>query len=330
MKYRGRELDPYRLWGEYVQFPPNIEENGEFAPLVYCPNPDHSNERSPAFQINVELPLVHCFTGCGISGNYAHAISIIEGITYAEADRRIRRCLRRDDAVGSEGVSRRSSEITREYKRPASFSPRGVYKRYLSPPAISYLDSRGIYAESIAKWELGFDVEEQRIVIPVHDSRGRLAFLIKRGIMENQHPKYLYDAGSNRSAVLFGLDKCDQGMIHSSGMVLVEGSLDAIRLHQHGLTNAVAILGSSVSSQQAKLISRSRPKRVFFMFDRDAAGVEAILKSVPKLRKVPLAVCRYPAHRYDPAELSKEEAYRAITKALGYLNFKRYAAQIQL
>src|SRR6187455_2241424 len=79
MNFRGRSIDPIKLWEGYVDFPPKLGE-GAFSPLVLCPNPDHDNTRSPAFQVNLNQPTVHCFSRCGIEGSYEHAICVIHGL----------------------------------------------------------------------------------------------------------------------------------------------------------------------------------------------------------------------------------------------------------
>src|SRR5262245_52303731 len=79
MKFQGREIDPIRLWSDYVEFPPNVKEDGEFLEKVVCPNPAHGTLKRH-FQINVRRPLVHCFAYCGISGSYEHAICMLEGL----------------------------------------------------------------------------------------------------------------------------------------------------------------------------------------------------------------------------------------------------------
>jgi hypothetical protein len=77
--FRGHAIDPVSLWSEYVEFPAHMDEDAEFSPLVFCPNPNHLNTGSPAFQINLRKPLVHCFASCGISGSYENAIAMVEG-----------------------------------------------------------------------------------------------------------------------------------------------------------------------------------------------------------------------------------------------------------
>src|ERR1044072_8000706 len=140
MKFRGREIDPIRLWSEYVEFPQNmkVDTNDEFLPLVVCPNPDHHTTKRH-FQINVKRDLVHCFANCGISGTYERAISIIEEVGPREARRRILRHSR----LGKVEVSRRSKR-TVEVVSDLDLSDFS----YLPPFALECLDARGISASS--------------------------------------------------------------------------------------------------------------------------------------------------------------------------------------
>src|SRR5213078_4334045 len=144
-------------------------------------------------------------------------------------------------------------------------------------------------------------IDEHRIVIPAHDENLHLRFLIKRALRPKDWPKYLYTAGFERTSLLFGAGFIDLGMVQSHGLILTEGSFDTIRLHQHGLANATGILGTGLSEQKRRTISRMRPKRIYFFFDKDAAGVVNIEIAARLLRKYPLYVVRYPARRSDPA-----------------------------
>jgi len=78
MNYRGRQIDPIRLWDKYVELPSQVDQRESFLHKVVCPNPNHSTFKRH-FQINLREPLVHCFAYCGISGTYEHAICVIEG-----------------------------------------------------------------------------------------------------------------------------------------------------------------------------------------------------------------------------------------------------------
>lgn len=333
MKFRGRDIDPVALWSEYVEFPSNTKEDGsEFSPLVFCPNPQHDNFRSPAFQVNLRLPLVHCFSRCGIGGTYEHAVAMIHGLyekhqvseATNERERTIRR--RKAEREARKIILRgaKTSVFTRVHdeKRPVAktkYARKLEYERFMPEAGLRYLKSRGVSGREISLWELGWDPENQRIVIPGNDENGRLRFLIKRAVKESQQPKYLYTEGFEKTSVLFGADTV---LKNPAGIILVEGSLDVIKLSKYGLP-AVGILGTGISDRQRSIISNLRPKSIFLMFDKDAAGVRNIEIAYEMLKHYPLHVCRYPKGKSDPAELSEKEAEHSIRGAIPILIWRK-------
>jgi 5S rRNA maturation endonuclease (ribonuclease M5) len=345
MRFRGRNIDPLKLWGNYVQFPPRMDTNDEFSALVQCPNPEHDTHKRH-FQINLRQPTVHCFAHCGISGSYEHAIAMIQGLyeRFPDGEREKRR---RDYKPGARArrqarklILRGSISSSRELGHPNSARRNervGLHDRIpavdvdsfsrLPELGLTYLERRGISASSIARFEIAWDATERRIVLPAHDHRGRLKFVIKRAVREKDHPKYLYSDESVKSSLLYGACFIDPGMIQSTGLIVVEGSIDCIRLHQHGLACAVATLGTGISRQQVEIIHRLRPKKVILMFDRDLAGVHGIQIAIKRLTKIPMYVARYPKGKDDPAQLTKEEAYRAVSRAMPMRDFKKNLPQ---
>jgi DNA primase len=317
MKYRGREIDPIALWSEYVEFPPNLDTSGPFLLLVRCPNPNHDTLKKH-FQINASEPLVHCFAGCGISGTYEHAIMLIEGVSRAEARKRILK-------HGREISGRTSDQDRKQRRQPQSVEvvqPDLSTYSYLPQIALEYLASRGISAPSISRWELGWNPETKRIVIPVRDGRKRLLFVIERAVREKDWPKYLYPKDAEKTSLLFGACEVDLGMINSFGVVLVEGSLDTIRLHQHGVSTAVGILGAYLSDRQAEIIMRMRPKLVYTFFDYDGSGANSTMQVRKKITRIPIWVCQYAkGGPTDPASMSRKEVERAVEKAIPYTKF---------
>lgn len=321
MRYQGRIVDAVALWEEYVEFPSSmrVDDQTVFLPLVVCPNPDHDTNKRH-FQINIRDGLVHCFAGCGISGTFEHAIAMCEGITRRQA----RKAILMHSRIGKAPVrkkrdAKKTPEITISLD---DYSP-------LPASAIEYLRMRGITDASIAKWQLRWDVEELRIVIPVFDQRGRIPFVIKRAVREKDQPKYLYwPEGCERTAVLFGLDKINPGMIRSDGIVLVEGSIDAILNHQNGITNTAGVLGSRLSEIQAQMIANARPRRIITMFDADSSGIGATISVRKHLRSTPIKVVKYPKGKTDPAELSQKEAQRAYSRAVPYVKFQQSVTRL--
>jgi hypothetical protein len=322
VRYRGREIDPVALWDRYVEFPAGMDREDMFSPLVFCPNPAHDNTASPAFQVNLREPLVHCFSRCGIEGTYEHAIAIAEGLyekfnvheamTKQETIARSNRARREAKKIilrGATGISHRPHQPRATIQRPKTVVL--DYQHFLPPVAVEYLRKRGIDESAISFWEIGWDKDEKRIVIPAHDENGKLKFLIKRAVLTAQNPKYLYSQDAVKTALLFGAGKVEP----QTTIVLTEGSFDVIKLTQHGF-NAVGILGSGISDRQVEILSRLRPKRVVLMFDKDIAGVKNIENAMLKLKKYPLFVCRYPKGKSDPAELKRSEAHYSVENAV--------------
>jgi len=323
VRYRGREIDPISLWAEYCEVK---EGEGPFLPLTYCPNPEHDNSRSPAFQINIDKPLVHCFAGCGISGTYEHAIGVITGDDKRAVRKRILRHSRIQGSKRIPSKRRRSGGRSDRVRDDGQLVERldDISRfSYLPPFAVEYLDNRGISSGSISRWELGWDQDSQRIVIPVRDARGVIRMHINRAVKPHDFPKYLYTEGVDKTSLLFGAWQIDPGLVESQGLIVVEGSIDCIRLHQHGFKNTVAILGTYVSEIQSEIIAAFRPKRITLMFDKDIAGIAGITRAKQMLKKTPLYVARYPAGISDPAELDRKGARRVIERSVSIMKFNR-------
>lgn len=331
MRYRGRQVDPIALWGKYVDFPHNLRIDGDFLPKVQCPNPDHDTNKQH-FQINVSQPTVHCFAGCGISGSYEHAICLIEGlyekfkVEEATDDReKKRRRQRARNAAAKIILGHRMVGSVQHERRPRAADHGSTaivrrvddlaYETFLPQSARSILASRSVSSESIAQWELGWNSDELRIVIPAKDFEGRLKFLIRRATRPKDQPKYLYSEGVPKTSLLFGACMLDLALVRSFGLALVEGSIDTIINSQNGIPTG-GILGTGISEAQCRVVAKVRPKKIFLMFDKDMAGVHNIEIASRKLRKYPMYVCRYPKGKLDPAELSREEAMRSIERAV--------------
>ena len=340
MNLKGRPIDPIKFWEGYVEFPANMPTSAwPFLPLVYCPNPSHDNTRSPAFQINVEQPTVHCFSRCGISGSYQHAVCVIHDLydkhkveeakseierrrRVAAAFRDARRIILRAAAASGHAPNGKTKSA-RKRSEPAEPVVELAYSKFIPAAGTEYLTRRGISSNSMAQWELGWDDDELRVVIPAHDERGQVRFLIKRAVRPKDRPKYLYSEHAVKESLLFGAGRIDLGMVRSHGIVVVEGSIDTISNHQDGLRTTVGTLGTGISIHQARILDALRPPLVFLMFDRDVAGVHGIEMAREYLPKSRLLVCRYPKDKFDPAEMTKAEKHRSLAKAISVAEFLR-------
>jgi 5S rRNA maturation endonuclease (ribonuclease M5) len=330
MNFHGRQIDPVALWSEFTSIPESRHKDSPFIHGLWCPNPDHANSRNPGpFQINVTQPTVHCFGECGISGSYEHAIAVIKGLTNARGERNryaARKIILRLTAGHRVRPNREFSDngARRGSKRKSVTAISDLeFQTFIPPVGIEYLDRRGIDGSSIGKWGLGWDGDRKRIVIPARDEKDVLRFLIRRAVLPRDQPKYLYSDDSEKTSLLFGACMLDRDRVRSSGLVVVEGSLDTICLHQNNVTNAVGQLGSKLSERQRDIIRRYRPSRIYLFFDKNAAGVRATRAARDLLRSYPIFVCLYPKGKDDPAQLSRKEAQKAIEKAVPYARFRQ-------
>lgn len=335
MIFHGRPIDPVAVWSEFTDIPESRRNDSPFIHGLHCPNPEHSNSRMPGpFQINVIQPTVHCFAECGISGTYERAIAIVKGLTNARGEPNAyagRKIILRL-AAGHRAPHDRLGENGKRSmgkRRAATAISDLEYETFIPAFGTEYLDKRGIDGSSIGKWELGWDSDRKRIVIPAKDERGILRFLIRRAVRDRDRPKYLYTDGSEKTSLLFGACILDRELVRSQGLILVEGSLDVIRMHQNGATNTAGQLGSKLSERQRDIVSHFRPPRIYFFFDKNIAGVRATRAAAELLRSYPQYVCLYPKGCDDPAELSRKEVEKAIQKAVPKAQFMRRVRSIK-
>jgi 5S rRNA maturation endonuclease (ribonuclease M5) len=189
-----------------------------------------------------------------------------------------------------------------------------VFKRELKP---SFLNKRGISVETAKDFGLLWDERSKRVVVPIRRYDGALVGCVGRCWCDQcktgprcDKPYYNYWA-FKKSKFLF-----NEFMLKPKEPVyVVEGIFDAIRLVSFGFHNAAAILGSSLSVDQArKLAALSGP--VYLMFDGDAAGRKCTMESIRILTKkvVVLYECAVPEDT-DPGDLSKEQTENVIKSA---------------
>lgn len=134
-----------------------------------------------------------------------------------------------------------------------------------------------------------FDLFRNRIIFPVIDTAGNIVAFGGR-VMDDSKPKYLNSSDTacfKKSRVLFGLNYARNHCAEQ--MILCEGYMDAIAMHAAGFENAVATLGTAITPEHARLLSRYT-KRVVINYDSDEAGQKAANKAMQLLDEVGLEV----------------------------------------
>ncbi|WP_257308871.1 DNA primase [Geothrix fuzhouensis] len=272
-------------------------------------------ERSPSFQVVANRGFYHCF-GCGKHGDAFAWLMEREGMTFPEALEQLARAAGIDLPQRRE---RPAAELDLETRlRSALEAAQAFYERQLErhEAARTYLRQRGYEGPFVAEagfgmapdgWDplvthlrgLNFSGElleqaglasrsergtqidflRNRLTIPIHDGRGRLVAFGGR-IMGEGQPKYLNTRDTvlfHKGETLFGFHRAKGAM--KDGALVVEGYFDVLQLHQHGIHQAVAPLGTALTEEHLKQLGRFT-RRVILCFDGDAAGRRAMEKSL--------------------------------------------------
>lgn len=284
-----RVLNPYDVW---KATPTNWRAR--------CPV--HRGDNNTTFSI-FENGRWRCFK-CGAFGDMARLLMYVQRLTLQQAR----------DYLGTMPVPFRSladiqlppkkrdnkPKLPYELLREATLAP---YRRYCP----TYLRGRGFSEESLRRYEIGYDNDNHKIVIPVRDAEARLVGLTYRLDFDtdrSQPAKYWHDNFA-KSIHLYGFHLWRARPLRR--LYLVEGQLDAVRMFQLGYA-ACAIMGSEISQEQVDVLVRhSRAESLVLAFDNDEAGFKARRNAITKLSKTQFGreLCCWQYPTKDPGELDE-------------------------
>lgn len=304
--------------GEYVQFTKRSGQN------LFGLCPFHS-EKTPSFSVSPSKQIYHCF-GCGKGGSVINFIMEIENLSFPEAVEFLAR--RAGMKVPEQRSDPGKPKRDRLYalNRDAA---RFFYEQLSTPAgaaAVDYMLRRGITPGTARRFGLGcapeswdalcsamkekgyterelydaglvrrgkkggvYDAFRGRLMFPVIDVRGNVIAFSGRALGDVE-PKYLNSPETpvfSKSHNLFGLNLAKKSK--SGYIILVEGNIDVVSLHQAGFDSAVASLGTSLTPEQARLISRFK-QEVVIAYDADEAGKKAAQRAIGILEKLELKV----------------------------------------
>jgi DNA primase len=187
-------------------------------------------------------------------------------------------------------------------------------------PAHPYLTERGFTAETIAHFGVGLctgkGIMAGRIAIPIHNEQGELVAYAGRwpGDPPDGEGKYKLPAGFHKSSVVYNLHRAED-QAKDQGLIVVEGFFDCMRLHQAGMPNVVALMGSSLSDEQeALIVAAVGPHgKVALMFDEDEAGWKGRQDALSRLSiRVHVKVVELGEEGTQPDSLSPESVARYL------------------
>ncbi len=132
-----------------------------------------------------------------------------------------------------------------------------------------------------------YDRFRNRVMFPIQDAVGRvLGFTARILINDKEQAKYINSPESliyHKGKVLYGLFQAKEEIRKKDEIILVEGNLDVVSLHQHDIKNVVATSGTALTTDQIKLIKRYTKKNFVFLYDGDNAGLKAMERSIELL-----------------------------------------------
>jgi DNA primase len=295
------KVDLVNLVGERVKL---IKNGKKWKGL--CP---FHTEKTPSFQLDPELQLFHCF-GCKKGGDVFDWVMATENVDFRTALQFLAERTgvqlsgrKREDKGQVEGWTATMEEALRFFRACLESSP----------SAKEYAASRGLEADALAHWEIGFapdsdhglaahlkgsgrllsearemsllsgdqsagyrDFFRGRLMFPIRDETGKLIAFSGRS-MDGSEPKYINSRDTTlfrKSDTVFGLFQSRPSLRESRTALLVEGQMDVIACHRAGLTNAVAALGTALTAGHAQKLRRYADAATL-LYDGDTAGRKA-------------------------------------------------------
>lgn len=275
--------------------------------------PFHS-EKTPSFTVYPENGSYYCF-GCGSGGDVITFIKNIENLDYVEAVRFLaaKAGMTVPEDETDNGLAKLKTRILEANRLAARFFHENLIH---TPEALNYIRNRGLTDRTIRHFGLGFaknswndltqylrskgysdeelyqaalvvkgrngsyyDQFRNRFMFPIIDVRGSVIGFGGR-VLDDSKPKYLNSADTpvfKKSRNLFALNFAKNTKERS--LILGEGYMDVIAMHQAGFTNAVATLGTSLTADQARIISQYA-KEVIIAYDSDTAGQTATKRAI--------------------------------------------------
>jgi DNA primase len=217
-----------------------------------------------------------------------------------------------------------SDEVLADFR--VGYSP-SAWDRMLVRARESGFSEEELIAAGLAQRGRGgglYDRFRGRIMFPLADSRGRVLGFGARQLGEGRGPKYLNTSENDlyhKGRQLFGIDVARREAMKSARFVVVEGYTDVLALHQAGIREAVAIMGTAITQEQlaelAKVGDSARRGTVYLALDADRAGRDAMLRAarLAEDRGVDLRVVDMPEGK-DPADLASEEGSAAFQERM--------------
>jgi len=271
-----------------------------------APCPFH-DEKSPSFVVSPQKQIYHCF-GCGAGGDAIKFVMDYEHLSYPEAIEKL---------ASTYGFTLNYTTTQKKQNSDILQKINEYYQSLLphNQTAMEYLHQRGVFENSIEKFGIGYapsssqtlqwiksnffsmqdalklgiigsDGERsyarfiERITFPIHSTNGMVVGFGGRTISGHQ-AKYVNSPETplfNKSRLLYAYHLARNSIYKKKEIIITEGYLDVVMLHQAGFENAVATLGTALTKEHLPLLRKGSP-RIIMAYDGDSAGINAAFKA---------------------------------------------------
>ncbi len=307
-----------------------------------APCPFH-DEKTASFVVSPAKQIYHCF-GCGAGGDSVKFVMEYEKLNYPEALEKLADSYNFSLSYTDNKHNKPRSQVMDKINE--------WYQKLLTTnqTALSYIKDRGIYESSVEKFGIGYAPSSnetinyiknqflnmgeaveagivgydggrnfarfiERITFPIHSANGTLVGFGGRTITGHQ-AKYVNSPETpffNKSRLLYAYHHAKQALYKTNEIIITEGYLDVIMLHQAGFNNAVATLGTALTPEHLPLLRKGEP-RVVMAYDGDKAGRNAALKASKLLSAAGFigGVVIF-AEGLDPADMVKNGATEELS-----------------
>ena len=322
------------------------------------------NEKSPSFSVSPDKQIFHCF-GCGVGGNVITFIMKIEGCSFVEAIQMLASRANIQLPTLENNQDTAKEILKSKVHKVNEFAAEFYHKNLYTPNAKmgqEYVKKRQLSNETLKAFKIGYsgkfnelyqalkkegfedqeilesglvnrnnngtyiDRYRNRLMFPICDVRNRVIAFGGR-VLDDSKPKYINSPENvvySKGRHLFGLNVAKKEKIDK--LLIVEGYMDVISLHQRGIKNVVASLGTALTQQQGFLL-RKNANQVIVSFDSDEAGLEAKKRAVDILQNmgIDLRILQMEGAK-DPDEYVKKYGnvrfLNLIEKAISVVEFK--------
>lgn len=281
--------------------------------------PFHDNHNSPAFAVNKVTGLYICFNpSCNARGTLERLVQSVTGSSVPQAKSLIHKHQTDVDYVAL--ADRLGKEVTFE-RFPQGTLDR-LREQFPGSPAEEYMRGRGFTDETLHHFDIGYSANRSLVTVPMHTDKGMPIGIIGRSITGKS---FKNSKGLPKSKTAWNMHRAKR---EGAVGIVCEASFDAMRIHQAGYPNVVALLGGSLSRATKDQLERYFTK-IVIMTDNDEAGRKLGEQIEEKVsRSVRWAVWGdgviYPNDAKDAGDMTEEEIRRCLLNSVSSMEYMEY------